>query len=76
MKPLIAMLLMAPLYAQTAEQLEAHGASVANVTYQGKAAVRLDALPNAADGASYAVVNRVAWIAVCRIADEGEVVGD
>ena len=56
MKHLIAMFLMAPLYAQTADQLEAHGASVTNVMYQGKSAVRLDALPSAADGASYAIL--------------------
>ncbi len=56
MKHLLALLALAPLCAQTAEQLEARGASVANTTYQGKAAVRLDALPNAADGTSYAIL--------------------
>jgi len=56
MKHLLAMFLMAPVYAQTAEQLEAHAVAVANVTYQGKSAVRVDALPNAADGASYAIL--------------------
>src|SRR5258708_11278634 len=55
-KHLLAMFLMAPLYAQTAAQLEARGTSVSNVTYQGKSAVRLDALPNAANGQSYAIV--------------------
>jgi len=36
--------------------LEAHGSSVTKATYLGKSAVRLDALPNAADGESYAIV--------------------
>src|SRR5207249_523097 len=53
MKHLLALLVIAPLCAQTPDQLEAHGASVANTTYQGKSAVRLDALPNAANGESY-----------------------
>ena len=35
-KQLLAMCLMAPLYGQTAEQLEARGTSVANVRYQGR----------------------------------------
>ena len=56
MKYLLAFLLMAPLGAQTPEQLEAHGSSVTKATYLGKSAVRLDALPNAADGESYAIV--------------------
>ena len=56
MKYLLACLLIAPLAAQTPEQLEAHGSSVTKATYLGKSAVRLDALPNAADGESYAIV--------------------
>ena len=56
MKHLLALLVIAPLRAQTPDQLETHGASVANATYQGKSAVRLDALPNAANGESYAIV--------------------
>src|SRR5262249_21969438 len=56
MKHLLALLVIAPLGAQTPEQLEARGVSVANATYQGKSAVRLDALPNAANGESYAIV--------------------
>jgi len=56
MKYLIACLLIAPLGAQTPEQLETHGSSVTKATYLGKSAVRLDALPNAADGESYAIV--------------------
>jgi hypothetical protein len=50
------LLLVVPLYAQTAKQLEAHGISVADTTYQGKAAVRIDALPTAANGQSYAIL--------------------
>src|SRR5262245_2234361 len=53
---LVAFLAITPLFAQTADQLEAHAASVANATYQGKSAVRLDALPNVANGESYAIV--------------------
>jgi hypothetical protein len=56
MKYLLACLLIAPLGAQTPEQLETHGSSVTKATYLGKSAVRLDALPNAADGESYAIV--------------------
>jgi hypothetical protein len=56
MKYLIAVLLTGPLCAQTANQLEAHGATVENTKYQGKTAVRVDALANAADGESFAVV--------------------
>ena len=56
MKHLLAFLLIAPSYAQTPGQLEARGVSVANATYQGKSAVRLDALPDAAnDGFSKAL---------------------
>jgi hypothetical protein len=53
---LFAFLTVVPLYAQTAERLEVHGASVANTTYQGKSAVRVDALPAAANGESYAIL--------------------
>lgn len=53
---LLAFLTVSPLYAQTAERLEAHGVSVANATYQGKTAVRVNALPTAANGTSYAIV--------------------
>jgi len=56
MKHLLAVLLATPLCAQTVEQLEAHGVSVASATYQGKSAVRLDALPTAGNGESYAIV--------------------
>jgi hypothetical protein len=56
MKHLLALWLIAPLCAQTPEQLEARGVSVASATYQGKSAVRLDALPNAVNGESYAIV--------------------
>jgi hypothetical protein len=56
MKYLFAVLLIVPLYAQTPDQLEPRGVSVANAMYQGKSAVRLDALPSAANGESYAIV--------------------
>jgi hypothetical protein len=56
MKHLLALMLFAPLCAQTPEQLEAHGVSVTNAMYEGKSAVRLDALPDAANGQSYAIV--------------------
>jgi hypothetical protein len=56
MRCLLAFLAVAPLCAQTADQLEAHGVSVANTTYQGKTAVRVDALPTAANGQSYAIL--------------------
>lgn len=56
MKHLLALLVMAPLCAQTPEELEAHGVSVASAMYQGKSAVRLNPLPNAANGESYAIL--------------------
>jgi hypothetical protein len=56
MKHLVAVLVITPLCAQTPEQLEAHGVSVANAIYQGKSAIRLDALPTAANGESYAIL--------------------
>ena len=56
MKHLLALLVIAPLCAQTPEQLEARGVSVSNAMYQGKSAVRLDPLPTAANGESYAIL--------------------
>lgn len=47
---------MAPLCAQTPEQLESHRVSVSNAIYQGKSAVRLVASPTAPNGESYAIV--------------------
>jgi len=49
-------LIAVPLFAQTPAQLEAHGVTVASATYQGKSAVRVDALPDAGNGSSYAIV--------------------
>lgn len=43
-------------FAQKAEQLEAHEVTVANATYEGKAGVRVDALPESANGQSFATV--------------------
>ncbi|MEO8370462.1 MAG: hypothetical protein ABI806_14860 [Candidatus Solibacter sp.] len=60
MKHFLALLAIAPLCvqmcAQTPEQLEGRGVSVKEATYQGKAAVRVDALPDAANGNSFAIV--------------------
>lgn len=56
MRYLLALVVAARLCAQTAEQLEGRGASVANANYQGKAAVRIEALASAADGQSYALI--------------------
>ena len=56
MKYVLAALAMAPLFAQTPDQLEARRVSLAKVMYQGKSAVRLDAMPDAADGESYAIL--------------------
>jgi hypothetical protein len=53
---LFVLLAVVPLYSQTAEQLEAHGVSVANTTYQGKVAVKVDALPAVVNGQSYAIL--------------------
>jgi hypothetical protein len=56
MKHLLPLLVMAQLFAQTPEQLEAHGVSVTRTVYLGTVAVRVDALTNAANGESYALV--------------------
>jgi hypothetical protein len=56
MKLVLAVLFITPLCAQTPDQLDAHGVSVAKATYQGKSAVRVDALPEATNGQSYAVL--------------------
>src|SRR5438046_9410022 len=56
MKYLLVLFVLARVFAQTLDQLEAHRVSVAKVTYQGKSAIRLDALPDAADGESYAIL--------------------
>ncbi len=46
----------ASLGAQTVDQLEGHKVKLSAVTYQGKTAVRVDALPDAPDAESFAVV--------------------
>jgi hypothetical protein len=56
MRHLLALLAAVPLFAQTPETLEGHGVKVAKTVYQERAAVRVDALPEAGNGASYAVV--------------------
>ena len=60
MKYLVVVLAIAPLCApasaQTVEQLEAHQASISKAMYQGKAAVRVDAQADAANGESYAIL--------------------
>ena len=56
MKYLLAALSLAPLWAQTVDQLEGHAVSLSKTAYQGKPAVRVDAAPGAANAASYAVL--------------------
>lgn len=53
---LFILLAILPIRAQTARQLEAIGVSITDATHQGKTAVRIDALPTAANGQSYAVI--------------------
>ena len=55
MKCALVILAIAPLLAQTPDQLETRGASVAKVMYQGKSAVRVDAA-DVANGESYATL--------------------
>jgi len=50
------MLLAAPLWAQTIDQLELHQVAASKVEYEGKQAVRLETRPNVPNGASYAVL--------------------
>jgi len=56
MRCLLALLVAGPLSAQTAAQLEAHSVSVSDTVYRGKAAVRVEARPSAANGQSYAIL--------------------
>lgn len=57
MKYLLAALTVASsLCGQTADQLDARGASVSKAMYQGKSALRVDASLDASNGTSYAVV--------------------
>jgi hypothetical protein len=56
MRYLLALIAIGPLCAQTVDQLDGHGVSLSKAMYQGKAAVRVDALPDAGDGESYAIV--------------------
>lgn len=56
MRYLLAIFLIAPLYAQTLEQLETRGVSMTKTTYQGKSAVRVEALANVANAESYAIL--------------------
>jgi hypothetical protein len=53
---LLVFLAAASLCAQTADRLEAHGVSVVDTAYQGKTSIRVDALPTAANGESYAIL--------------------
>jgi hypothetical protein len=52
----LAVVAAAQLCSQTAGQLEPHGVSVTQTEYEGKNAVRIDALPAAGNGESYAVL--------------------
>jgi hypothetical protein len=47
---------IAPLCAQTAAQLEGQGVKIADTTYEGKKAVRVDALPDAPNATSFAIL--------------------
>lgn len=50
------LLLSLPLAAQMVGQLEPHNATVSQVEYQGRAAVRLLAAPDSGNGSSYAIL--------------------
>jgi hypothetical protein len=52
----ILILLAAPLWAQTIDQLDAHGATVSAVQYGGKRAIRLESRPDAGNGESFALM--------------------
>ncbi len=47
---------IAPLCAQKAVQLEGQGVNISDTTYQGKTAVRVDALTDAGNGKSFAIL--------------------
>jgi len=51
----VLILLTAPLWAQTMDQLELRQVAASKVQYEGKDAVRLLARPNVANGESYAI---------------------
>ena len=56
MKYLLALLVLGSACAQTVDQLDGHGVSIAHTTYLGKPAVRVDASPGVGNGQSYAIV--------------------
>jgi hypothetical protein len=54
----VVVFLAAPLAAQSVDQLDARNVSVAQRTFKGRSAVQLIAAPDAANGASYAVLKQ------------------
>jgi hypothetical protein len=53
--------LVVPLAAQSADQLTAKNASIAQTTYKGRSAVQLIATPDAPNASSYALVKNMAF---------------
>jgi hypothetical protein len=52
----VALLVSSQVHAQEPGQLEGHNVRISSVTYAGRQAVRIDAHPDAASGASFAVL--------------------
>jgi hypothetical protein len=57
----LAGLLAVPLAAQSADRMEGRNVSIAETNYKGRSAIQVIAAPDAANGASYAVVKGVSF---------------
>ena len=60
-RAVLAVLFAVPLAAQSADRLDGRNVSIAQITFKGRAAVRLVAAPDAANAASYAVLKDVSF---------------
>jgi pimeloyl-ACP methyl ester carboxylesterase len=60
-RAVLVVLFAVPLAAQTADRLDGRNVSIAQATFKGRTAVRVIAAPDAANGASYAVVKDVSF---------------
>lgn len=60
-RAVLLVLFAVPLAAQSADRLDGRSVSIAQTTFKGRSAVQLVAAPDAANGASYAVVKDVSF---------------
>ena len=60
-RAVLALLFAVPLAAQSADRLDGKSVSITQTTFKGRAAVQVIAAPDAANGASYAIVKDVSF---------------